>query len=55
MSRHAIALALFIAAAVCFAVALASIVGTDVDVYESAWLSAGFLFTAVAFVVERLR
>lgn len=54
MSRHNIALALFAAAAVCFALVLASVIGSDFQVNEPAWLAGGFLASALGFVTERL-
>lgn len=55
MERHRVALALFAAAAVCFALVLASVIGSDFAVNEPAWLAAGFLASALGLVVERIR
>lgn len=48
-----LALALFVAAAVCFAIALVSNVSDDVQVLEYRWVLAAFTLTALALVAER--
>lgn len=54
MNRRTAALALFIAAVVCFGVALAAVIGSDFDANAEAWALGGFLATALALVTERL-
>ena len=53
MKRDA-ALILFGLAVIAFGVAFVSMLSTEVDVWESAWITAGLLVTAVAFFLKEL-
>lgn len=53
--RHPVPLLLHVIATVCLAVALLSALGSEVDVFEHAWVIGALLATSLAFVVERLR
>jgi len=54
VTRRNAALGLLVAALICFGVALASLVASDVAVNEAAWVTGGFLLVTSSQIVERL-